>query len=194
MCRHSRCSGAVRRGHSAHAGVSRRRWLRSRTRRAGSNSFGLYAVPDVTRVGKPCDSKVIADDFDVAQMTRLPTGAIGSNAGRTLWICLPAIDARSRDSARACVCEYFLSAELTGRGPMFRVRPCAGAGGRFVARRYQRSCYCIRRHDALRTRRDFDAKVLGAMEAGDEATLTSLPEEMFQSAHRKSRTGSWPPG
>jgi seryl-tRNA synthetase len=28
---------------------------------------------------------------------------------------------------------------------------------------------------------DFDAKVLEAMQAGDEATLTSLPEEMFQS-------------
>jgi seryl-tRNA synthetase len=27
----------------------------------------------------------------------------------------------------------------------------------------------------------FDAKVLEAMNAGDEATLTSLPEEMFQS-------------
>jgi hypothetical protein len=138
--------------------------------------------PTLPELGAHIIQKVMADDFDVAQITRLPTGAIGSNA-------VP--------HAYGFVYRRLMRDQVIPHVPVFvntfypPNQPAAHrcfAFGRALARAIASWPEDMKvaviasggmTHFVLDEA--FDAKILEAMRAGDERTLTGLPEEMFQS-------------
>jgi 3-O-methylgallate 3,4-dioxygenase len=143
--------------------------------------------PTLPALGGHIIKKVTADDFDVAQLTRLPTGAIGSNAAPHAYgfvyrrlmrdkviphvpVFVNTFYPPNQPTAARCfafgraLARAIASWPGSASGDDINVAVIASGG---------------MTHFVLDEA--FDAKVLDAMKAGDEATLTSLPEEMFQS-------------
>jgi 3-O-methylgallate 3,4-dioxygenase len=138
--------------------------------------------PGAPALGNHITGQVVAHNFDVAQLTRLPTGAIGSNAA---------------PHAYGFVYRRLLRDKLVPHVPVF-VNTFYPPNQPTSAR-----CYAFGQalfHAVSSWPEDvkvmviasgglthfvldeaFDKKILDAMQAGDEKTLTSLPEEMFQS-------------
>ncbi len=132
--------------------------------------FGCYII-----------DKVIADDFDVAQLTKLPTGSIGSNAA---------------PHAYGFVYRRLMRDQVLPHVPVFvntfypPNQPAAHrcyAFGRSLARAVHDWAEDIKivviasggmTHFVIDE--SFDQTVLDAMQAGDAATLCNLPENMFQ--------------
>jgi 3-O-methylgallate 3,4-dioxygenase len=126
--------------------------------------------------------KVTADDFDVAQLTRLPTGAIGSNAA---------------PHAYGFVYRRLMRDKVIPHVPVFintfypPNQPSAGrcynfgrALGRAIASWPENINVAVVASGGLThfvIDELFDRQVLEAMQAGDAAALAALPEEMFQS-------------
>lgn len=138
--------------------------------------------PCLPGLGRHIIEKTVAGDFDVAQLTRLPTGAIGSNAA---------------PHAYGFVYRRILRDKLVPHVPVFvntfypPNQPTAArcfAFGRALARAISSWSEDLKvavlasgglTHFVIDEA--FDARVLNAMERGDAAALESLPEEMFQS-------------
>ena len=138
--------------------------------------------PCLPGLGKHLIEQAMAQDFDVAQMTKLPTGAIGSNA-------VP--------HAYGFVYRRVMRDQVIPHVPVFvntfypPNQPTAArcyAFGRALARGISLWPEGLKvavvasgglSHFVLDEQ--FDNKVLNAMQGGDAATLTSLPETMFQS-------------
>jgi len=138
--------------------------------------------PTLPGLGSHIIQKVTADDFDVAQLTRLPTGTIGSNAAPHAYgfvyrrlmrdqviphvpVFVNTFYAPNQPSARRCYDFGRALARAIASWPEHVNVAVIASGGMT--------------HFVLDE--SFDAKVLEAMQAGDEETVTSLPEAMFQS-------------
>ncbi|HWF06990.1 MAG TPA: hypothetical protein VG297_00930 [Bryobacteraceae bacterium] len=138
--------------------------------------------PTLPELGAHVIQRVTSDGFDVAQMTKLPTGSIGSNA-------VP--------HAYGFVYRRVLRDKVIPHVPVFvntfypPNQPPAGrcyAFGEALARAIAAWPEDVRvaviasgglTHFVLDE--TFDQRVLEAMQEDDAATLASLPEEMFQS-------------
>jgi len=138
--------------------------------------------PCVPALGKHMIEQVVAQNFDVAQLTKLPTGAIGSNAAphaygfvyrrllrdrlvRHVPVFVNTFYAPNQPTAARCYAFGQALAKAVMAWPEDLKVAAIGSGGMT--------------HFVLDE--DFDRKILAAIERGDSATLTSLPEEMFQS-------------
>jgi 3-O-methylgallate 3,4-dioxygenase len=144
------------------------------------SAYTLY--PTLSGMGGHIIQSVVNEDFDVSQMTKLPTGSIGSNA-------VP--------HAYGFVYRRLMRDKVVPHVPVFvntfyqPNQPTAArcfAFGRALARAVASWTEDVNvgvigsggmTHFVLDEA--FDKKVLDAMQAGDIDTLTSLPEEMFQS-------------
>jgi hypothetical protein len=138
--------------------------------------------PTLPEFGSHIIGSVVAEDFDVAQLTKLPTGAIGSNA-------VP--------HAYGFVYRRLMRDQVLPHVPVF-VNTFYPPNQPTARRCYEFGCALAR---AIRSwpedisvmiiasggmthfviDESFDRKVLDAMQAGDSETLTRLPECMFQS-------------
>jgi Catalytic LigB subunit of aromatic ring-opening dioxygenase len=138
--------------------------------------------PCVPALGKHMIEQVVARGFDVAQLTKLPTGAIGSNAAPHAYgfvyrrllrdrlvphvpVFVNTFYAPNQPTAARCYGFGQALAKAVAAWPEDLKVAAIGSGGMT--------------HFVLDEA--FDRKILQAIEAGDSATLTSLPEEMFQS-------------
>lgn len=137
--------------------------------------------PTLPQLGCHLINKVIADDFDVAQLTKLPTGSIGSNAA---------------PHAYGFVYRRLMRDQVLPHVPVFvntfypPNQPAAHrcyAFGRALARAihaWPEDINVVLIASGGMTHfvidESFDQVILDAMRAGDAATLTSLPENMFQ--------------
>jgi 3-O-methylgallate 3,4-dioxygenase len=125
---------------------------------------------------------VIADDFDVAQLTRLPTGAIGSNAAPHAYGFV--YRRLMRDKVIPHVPVFVNTFYPPNQPPAARCYAFGQALARAVASWPEESKVAVIASGGLThfvIDELFDRKVLEAMETGDIETLTSLPEAMFQS-------------
>jgi hypothetical protein len=138
--------------------------------------------PCLPGLGQHVIEKVVAEDFDVAQLTRLPTGAIGSNAA---------------PHAYGFVYRRILRDKLVPHVPVFvntfyppnqpTAARCFAFGralGRALASWPEDLKVAVIASGGLThfvINEAFDAQFLEALQKGDTAALTSLPEEMFQS-------------
>jgi 3-O-methylgallate 3,4-dioxygenase len=138
--------------------------------------------PCVPALGKHLIEQVVAHDFDVAQLTKLPTGAIGSNAAPHAYgfvyrrilrdrlvphvpVFVNTFYPPNQPAAARCYTFGQALAKAVAAWPEDLKVAVIGSGGMT--------------HFVLDE--DFDRKILAAIAAGDAATLTSLPEGMFQS-------------
>ncbi len=138
--------------------------------------------PCLPGLGRHIVEQVVANDFDVAQLTKLPTGAIGSNAA---------------PHAYGFVYRRILRDKLVPHVPVFvntfyapnqpTAARCFAFGralGRAIASWPEDLKVAVIGSGGLThfvIDEAFDAKVLDAIERGDAAALGNLPEEMFQS-------------
>jgi len=137
--------------------------------------------PTLPEFGSHIISNMVAEDFDVAQLTKLPTGAIGSNAAPHAYgfvyrrlmrdQVLPHVPVfvntfypPNQPSSRRCYAFGRALCRAIASWPEDLKVMVIASGGmtHFVIDE------------------SFDGKVLDAMQAGDSATLTGLPENMFQ--------------
>jgi hypothetical protein len=138
--------------------------------------------PCLPDLGQHMIQSVMADGFDVAQLTRLPTGAIGSNA-------VP--------HAYGFVYRRIMRDKVVPQVPVFvntfyppnqpRAERCYQFGralGRAIAKWPEDIKVGVIASGGLShfvIDEAFDQQVLGAMQEGDSAALASLPEELFES-------------
>ena len=138
--------------------------------------------PGLPALGKHLVEQVIAEDFDVAQLTRLPTGAIGSNAAPHAYGFV--YRRLMRDKVIPHVPVFVNTFYPPNQPPAARCYAFGQALGRAVASWPGDSKVAVIGSGGLThfvIDESFDRKVLEAMQAGDIETLTSLPEPMFQS-------------
>jgi hypothetical protein len=137
--------------------------------------------PTLPQFGCHIISKVVAHDFDVAQLTKLPTGAIGSNAVPHAYGFV--YRRLMRDQVLAHV-PVFVNTFYPPNQPSSRRCYAFGrALGRAIASWPEDLKVMVIASGGMThfvIDESFDRKVLDAMQAGDSATLTSLPENMFQ--------------
>ncbi len=138
--------------------------------------------PCLPNLGQHLIQGVMADGFDVAQLTRLPTGAIGSNA-------VP--------HAYGFVYRRIMRDKVVPQVPVFvntfyppnqpRAERCFQFGralGRAIATWAEDIKVGVIASGGLShfvIDEGFDQQVLSAMQKGDSAALSSLPEGMFES-------------
>ncbi len=124
---------------------------------------------------------VVAGDFDVAQLTRLPTGAIGSNAVPHAYGFVYRRLMRDRVIPHVPV---FVNTFYPPNQPAaHRCYAFGRALGRAIASWPDDVNVAVVASGGMThfvIDESFDAQVLQAMEANDAATLGSLPENMFQ--------------
>jgi hypothetical protein len=138
--------------------------------------------PTLPALGSHIIQKVTADDFDVAQLTRLTTGAIGSNAAPHAYGFV--YRRLMRDQVIPHVPVFVNTFYPPNQPPAHRCYAFGRALGRAIAAWPEDINVAVIASGGLThfvLDETFDAKVLEAMQMGDAATLTSLPEEMFQS-------------
>src|SRR5580704_2660576 len=138
--------------------------------------------PTLPGLGSHIIQKVTADDFDVSQLTRLPTGAIGSNAAPHAYGFV--YRRLMRDQVIPHVPVFVNTFYPPNQPPAHRCYAFGRALGRAIAAWPENINVAVIASGGMThfvLDEAFDAKVLEAMQTGDERTLTSLPEEMFQS-------------
>lgn len=138
--------------------------------------------PALPELGCHVITNVMAEGFDVAQLTKLPTGAIGSNAAPHAYgfvyrrlmrdrvvphvpVFVNTFYPPNQPGARRCF--------AFGRAIARAVASWPGSIGVAVIASGGLTHFVI---DEA-----FDRQVLDAIQAGDEAALAGLPDEMFQS-------------
>jgi hypothetical protein len=138
--------------------------------------------PTLPGLGSHIIQKLVASDFDVAQITKLPTGAIGSNAVPHAYGFVYRRLMRDRVIPHVPV---FVNTFYPPNQPT--ARRCFNFGralGRAIASWPEDINVAAIASGGMThfvIDEAFDSRVLDAMQAGDTAALTSLPEEMFQS-------------
>jgi hypothetical protein len=138
--------------------------------------------PGFPALGRHLVEKVITDDFDVAQLTRLPTGAIGSNAAPHAYGFV--YRRLMRDKVIPHVPVFVNTFYPPNQPPAARCYAFGQALARAVASWPEDSKVAVIGSGGLThfvIDEAFDREVLDAMQSGDIKTLTSLPEAMFQS-------------
>jgi len=138
--------------------------------------------PTLPEFGSHIIHRVVADDFDVAQITRLPTGAIGSNAAPHAYGFV--YRRLMRDQVLPHVPVFVNTFYPPNQPPAHRCYAFGRALGRAIRAWPEDVSVMIVASGGMThfvIDEAFDRKVLAAMQAGDSTTLTSLPEDMFQS-------------
>jgi len=138
--------------------------------------------PGFPALGRHLVEALVTDDFDVAQLTRLPTGAIGSNAAPHAYGFV--YRRLMRDKVIPHVPVFVNTFYPPNQPPAARCYAFGQALARAVASWPEESKVAVIASGGLThfvIDELFDRKVLEAMETGDIETLTSLPEAMFQS-------------
>lgn len=138
--------------------------------------------PALPGLGCHIIQRVVADDFDVAQITKLPTGAIGSNAAPHAYGFV--YRRLMRDQVIPHVPVFVNTFYPPNQPPAHRCYDFGRALGRAIKSWPEDINVAIIASGGMThfvIDEAFDRKVLEAMQAGDKATLASLPEEMFQS-------------
>jgi 3-O-methylgallate 3,4-dioxygenase len=138
--------------------------------------------PTLPELGSHIIRKAIADDFDVAQLTKLPTGAIGSNAAPHAYGFV--YRRLMRDKVLPHVPVFVNTFYPPNQPPAARCFEFGRALGRAVKSWPEDLNVCVIASGGMThfvLDESFDRKVLDAMRSGDTTTLTNLPEEMFQS-------------
>jgi hypothetical protein len=138
--------------------------------------------PGLPALGRHLVEEVVTDDFDVAQLTRLPTGAIGSNAAPHAYGFV--YRRLMRDKVIPHVPVFVNTFYPPNQPPAARCYAFGQALARAVASWPENSKVAVIGSGGLThfvIDEAFDREVLEAMQTGDIKTLTSLPEAMFQS-------------
>ncbi|HEY3824524.1 MAG TPA: hypothetical protein VGL82_08190 [Bryobacteraceae bacterium] len=138
--------------------------------------------PTLPDLGSHIIRKAIADDFDISQLTKLPTGAIGSNAAPHAYGFV--YRRLMRDNVIPHVPIFVNTFYPPNQPSAARCFEFGRALGRAIKSWPQNLNVCVIASGGMThfvLDESFDRKVLDAMQSGDTATLTSLPEEMFQS-------------
>jgi hypothetical protein len=138
--------------------------------------------PGFPALGRHLVEKVVTEDFDVAQLTRLPTGTIGSNAAPHAYGFV--YRRLMRDKVIPHVPVFVNTFYPPNQPPAARCYAFGQALARAVASWPEDSKVAVIGSGGLThfvIDEAFDREVLDAMQSGDIKTLTSLPEAMFQS-------------
>jgi hypothetical protein len=138
--------------------------------------------PTLPELGSHVSAKTIADGFDVSQLTKLPTGAIGSNAAPHAYGFV--YRRLMRDEVIPHVPVFVNTFYPPNQPSAARCFEFGRALGRAVQSWPEDINVCVIASGGMThfvLDESFDRKVLDAMQSGDTATLTSLPEELFQS-------------
>ncbi len=138
--------------------------------------------PTLPDLGSHIIRSVIAGGFDVAQMTRLPTGSIGSNAVPHAYGFV--YRRLMRDRVPPHVPVFVNTFYPPNQPPAGRCYEFGRALARAIAEWPEDLNVAVIGSGGLThfvIDEDFDHRVLDAMQAGDAAALARLPEEMFQS-------------
>ncbi len=138
--------------------------------------------PCLPALGKHLTEQAIAHGFDVSQLTKLPTGAIGSNAAPHAYGFV--YRRLMRDKVIPHVPVFVNTFYPPNQPTAARCYAFGQSLARAVSSWPQDAKIAVIASGGLThfvLDEDFDRKVLEAMRKGDAATLTSLPESMFQS-------------
>ena len=138
--------------------------------------------PTLPDFGNHIIQSVVAADFDVAQLTKLPTGAIGSNAAPHAYGFV--YRRLMRDQVIPHVPVFVNTFYPPNQPPAHRCYAFGRALARAIASWPEQIKVAVIASGGMThfvIDESFDRKVLEAMQAGDAATLAGLPEAMFQS-------------
>jgi 3-O-methylgallate 3,4-dioxygenase len=138
--------------------------------------------PTLPDLGNHIIERVMADDFDVAQLTKLPTGSIGSNAAPHAYGFV--YRRVMRDKVVPHVPVFVNTFYPPNQPAAARCFNFGRALARAIASWPEDLNVGIVASGGMThfvIDEAFDMKVLEAMRAGDEESLTHLPEAMFQS-------------
>ncbi len=138
--------------------------------------------PGLPGLGNHVIQSVVADDFDVAQLTKLPTGAIGSNAAPHAYGFV--YRRLMRDKVIPHVPVFVNTFYPPNQPPAHRCYAFGQALGRAISSWPEDINVAVIASGGMThfvIDESFDRMVLDAMQEADVATLAGLPEEMFQS-------------